>query len=139
MPGEDRQSATLLLVDDQPFFLRYYADIFASTRYQVVTASDGEEALEKAQGFRPDIIIVDLEMPNLDGIETCKRLKAAAVTREIPVVILTASENPKLNEIAFQAGAEATVAKSMDAERFLNIVEVILKTGKPSDPTILKA
>ncbi|MFQ5656553.1 MAG: PleD family two-component system response regulator [Candidatus Methylomirabilales bacterium] len=139
MPGEDRHSATLLLVDDQAFFLRYYSDVFARARYQVVTASNGEEALEKASSFRPDIVIVDLEMPKLDGIETCKRLKAGPSTGQIPVVILTASEDPKLNERAFQAGADATVAKSMDADRCLNIIEVVLKTSKSSDPTPLEA
>lgn len=133
MLKEDKQSATLLLVDDTSFFLRLYSDIFARAKFQVVTASSGEEALEKAQGFRPDIIIIDLEMPGIDGIETCKRLKAEKTTAQIPVVILTASENPKLNEQAFKAGAEATVAKSMAPERVVNIVEVVLLTGKASD------
>ncbi len=133
MTQQEKLDATLLLVDDQPFFLKYYSDILTRARYQVVTASDGEEALEKARGFRPDIIVMDMEMPTLDGIETCKRLKAEQITGQIPVVIITATQSVKLNELAFHAGAQATVTKSMNAERFLNIVEVVLRTAKASD------
>lgn len=128
--GKRAEKATVLLVDDQPFFIRYHSAILTGKGYQVITASNGNEALEQARRFRPDIIILDLEMPGLNGIETCETLKAEEATRQIPIIILTATKSLKLNEMAFKAGAEATVYKSVGPERFLNMVGVVLGTEK---------
>ncbi|MFQ5840509.1 MAG: PleD family two-component system response regulator [Candidatus Methylomirabilales bacterium] len=125
---------TILLVDDERFFLRFLSGCFAPRGYQVLTASNGTEALEQAQRFRPDVIVLDVEMPAPDGIETCRALKADEATRPIPVIIITGTENPKLNAIAFEAGAEATVFKSVDGDRLLNIVKTVLQTQQASDP-----
>ena len=132
--GEKMEQARVLVVDDQPFFLRYLFTVFTGEGYQVFTASNGEEAVEQARRFHPDIIVLDLVMPTPNGIETCEILKAEEATRRIPVIILTATDNSKLNEIAFKAGAEATVLKSASPERFLNMVNVLLRSQKGADP-----
>jgi len=132
--GEKMEKTTVLLVDDQPFFIRYHSTIFTGKGYQVITASNGTEALEQARRHHPDLIILDLEMPALNGIETCEILKAEEVTRQIPVIILTATKSLKLNEMAFKVGADATVYKSVSSERLLNMVGVVLGTEKVVDP-----
>lgn len=127
---ESGRQPLILLVDDQPFFLTYHRNILTAKGFRVLTAADGEEGLREAAKSRPDLIILDMEMPGLDGIEVCSRLKAEERTRHIPVVILTATRDPKLNEKAFKAGAEATVLKSTNTDRLLNLLKVILTTER---------
>ncbi|MFQ5848529.1 MAG: PleD family two-component system response regulator [Candidatus Methylomirabilales bacterium] len=131
------KKTTVLLVDDHPFFLRYLSHFFNRKEYEVATAANGQEAVEHARRLRPKLILLDLEMPDINGVETCKMLRADETTREIPIIILTAAESLELNHIAFEAGAQATVLKSMSRERLMNIVEVVLQTKKVADPTVL--
>lgn len=133
MDDQNSEKKKVLVVDDDPFYLRYLSRCFNLSVYEVVTASDGKEALERALSLRPDLIVLDLDMPDLDGIETCKMLKAAEVTRQIPVVILTATKNLDLNQRAFNAGAHVTVLKSMSRMRLMNILEIAV-LGKNIDP-----
>ena len=128
--GGESPRGRLLLVDDQPFFLAMGQNILRAKGYEVHTASSGAAALEAVRAARPDAIVLDVEMPGMDGIETCRRLKANPATAEIPVVILTATPEPKLNQRAFQAGAEATVLKSVSADRLLNMVHLVLTTER---------
>ncbi len=79
------------------------------------------------------MVILDLEMPGLDGIETCHILRADETTRHIPVIILTASESLEVNRKAFGAGAQATVLKSMSREQLMNVVEITLKSKNIAD------
>lgn len=118
----------LLLVDDDPLFLRYLATLFPRKAYEVVTASDGQEAVKHARHLKPDLIVLDLDMPKLDGIETCKILKADEATKQIPVVVLTATETLEINQKSFEAGAQVTVLKSVSRERLANIVDVVLQS-----------
>jgi len=138
-PSQQRSGVgrRLLLVDDQPFFLAMGQNIFRARGYEVQTACSGSEALAAVRAARPDAIILDVEMPGMDGIETCRRLKAGPHTAKIPVVILTATLDTKLNEKAFKAGAEATVQKSVDADRLLNMVKIVLnadRAGPAAEP-----
>ena len=118
----------VLLVDDQPFFLTMGRNILRGGGYEVHTAPSGPEALKLARATRPDAILLDVEMPGMDGFETCRRLKADPVTEAIPVAMLTATLDPRLNQKAFKAGAEATIMKSVSAARLLNLLQVVLKT-----------
>lgn len=118
----------LLLVDDDPLFLRYLATLFPRKEYEVVTASNGQEAVQHARRLKPDLIVLDLDMPKPDGIETCKILKADQATKQIPVVVLTATESLEVNQKSFEAGAQVTVLKSVSRERLANIVDVVLQS-----------
>ena len=128
MADEKKGKKKVLLVDDDPLFLRYLTRLFPRKDYEVVTVSSGKEGLEQARCLRPDLVILDLDMPDLDGIETCKLLKAEEATRQMAVIILTAMESLELNQMAFDAGAQAMVLKSMNRERLLNIVEVVIQS-----------
>lgn len=137
MADETAKKTKILLVDDHPFFLRYLSHFFDRKEYEVGTVASGREALEHARRLPPDLILLDLDMPDLDGIETCKLLKADEATRRIPVIILTAEESVELNKKAFGAGAQATVLKSMSRERLVNIVDVIVQTKQAADPSVI--
>ena len=133
MADEKIGKKKVLLVDDDPLFLRYLTRLFPRKEYEVVTVSSGKEGLEQARRLQPDLVILDLDMPDPDGIETCKLLKAEEATRQMAVIILTAMESLELNQMAFDAGAQAMVLKSMNRERLLNIVEVVIQSKSVAD------
>lgn len=119
----------VLLVDDQPFFLDLGQNMLRPRGFAVQTACNGREALQAAQATpRPEVILLDVEMPGMDGFETCRRLKADPSTANIPVVILTGSTNPQVMHKAFEAGAAAAILKSMSTERLLNMLQLVLST-----------
>ncbi|MFQ5802886.1 MAG: PleD family two-component system response regulator [Candidatus Methylomirabilales bacterium] len=133
IPPEKGERTRVILVDDHPLFLRFLAHFFRHGEYELLTAESGEKAVEQARQLQPDLIVLDLEMPGLDGIETCQILRADETTRHIPVIILTASESLEVNRKAFGAGAQATVLKSMSREQLMNVVEITLKSKKIAD------
>ncbi len=120
----------VLLVDDQLFFLDLARDLLIPGGFEVYTASSGAEALEVAQARRPHAILLDVEMPGMDGFETCRRLKANPATADIPVVFLTATLDVKVRERALAAGAAASYLKALSPDRLRNILRAILTTAR---------
>jgi len=94
--------------------------------YRVETASSGHQALAMAQASRPDAILLDVEMPGMDGYETCRRLKANPATTDIPVAFLTATVDPQLKRRALEAGAAASFVKALSRDRLQDILRSIL-------------
>ncbi len=129
-PTARQGSPVLLIVDDQRFFLDLHANMLRPKGYTVKTAPSAAEGFAEAKRERPDLMLLDVEMPGEDGFSLCRRLKADPETAAIPVIMLTATTNQKLTELAFKAGAEATVLKSMNVERLVNIINVVLETDK---------
>lgn len=133
-PGTGQASAAtarrVLLVDDQSAFLEIGRHLLRTQGYEVMTATSGGEALRVVRATRPDVIVLDVTMPDLDGLETCRRLKTNPATSAIPVVLLTGTGDPKLNEKASAAGAAAIVLKGMDTERLLNVLRLLLNSAK---------
>ena len=117
-------------MDDQPFFLIMGHNILRGGGYAVQTAPSGAEALKVARATLPDAILLDVEMPGMDGFETCRRLKTDPLTGAIPVAMLTATLDPQLTQKAFKVGAEATILKSVSAARLLNMLQVVLSTAR---------
>jgi len=81
----------ILVVDDEPEIVKLVAKLMESRGHSVVIAKDGEEALAAADRERPDLVVLDLNLPKVDGFEVCRRLKSGAGTKHIPVVMLTAA------------------------------------------------
>jgi len=127
-----KNAPVLLIVDDQPLFLQLHTNMLRPKGYNVVTAPDAAQGFIEAKRLLPNLILLDVEMPGEDGFALCGRLKADPTTASIPIIMLTATQNQKLNERAFQAGAEATVLKSMNVDRLLNIIKVVLETERLS-------
>jgi CheY-like chemotaxis protein len=122
---------TILLIDDQPFFLTLQQSMLQRHGYRVLAASDGPAGLAMAKQHKPDLILLDIEMPGMDGFTVCETLKQDRALRKIPVIILTQTQDTKLNEKAFRAGAEISILKSVAGERLLNVLRIALDRIKP--------
>jgi CheY-like chemotaxis protein len=130
-PAQEPQT-TILVIDDQPFFISMLQNVLQTQGYRVVSASNGDEGLAQARTHKPDAILLDIEMPGKDGFAVCEALKEDASLKHIPVIILTATQDAKLNAKAFKAGAVLTATKSLAGERLLNTLSMTLKQAKPS-------
>jgi len=104
----------IIFVDDDPI-LREFAVVNLTTEHATVaTAADGEEALRVIDAFQPDIMLLDLEMPNMDGFEVLERLRASETWRRLPVIVVTGREDVGAVDRAFQAGATSFVVKPLN-------------------------
>ncbi len=81
----------ILVVDDEPEIVKLVAKLMEARGHLVTIARDGQEALDSVERERPDLIVLDLNLPKLDGFEVCRRLKGADTTKAIPIIMLTAS------------------------------------------------
>jgi CheY-like chemotaxis protein len=116
----------ILCVDDDPLILQLNGDTLRFHGYKVLTALDGPSALEIAARERPALVLLDIMMPGMDGFEVCRRLKADPVLRSIPIILLTAMTDTKLNVRAFDAGAELALRKPAEPAMVLRTVEAAL-------------
>lgn len=121
-----RGPVAALIVDDEELMRSMVRDILEEKGYRVFTAADGVSAIDIATREQPDVILLDVVMPGIDGYETCRRLKEDPTTREVPILMMTAVEDEKLNQKAFAAGAAFTMAKTMNVEKILNALSLAL-------------
>lgn len=124
-----RHEIKILCVDDDPLLLQMLGDILRFHGYSVATASDGETGLEAAGRERPNLIVLDVMMPGMDGFEVCRLLKADPATQAVPVIFLTAMNDPALNARAFDAGAVLAMHKTVDTKTFIRTIEAALNLG----------
>ena len=103
----------ILVVDDEPGVRGFLRDLLAEEGYEVVLASDGEEALGLAELENPEVILLDINMPGIDGLEVCKRLKAREETRYIPIIIITALDDRGF--LAYLEGADDFITKPFNS------------------------
>jgi len=109
----------ILIVDDTPANIQALAGILKEKGYQLSVATDGRQALDVLEKVRPDLILLDVLMPVLDGFETCRRLKASPAWHDIPVIFLTAKTDTADLVTGFEAGAVDYVAKPFNAHELL--------------------
>lgn len=114
-----RTSRTILIVDDNPANLGVVVDHLEEHGLHVLVAQGGEEALKRAEFVNPDLILLDVMMPGIDGFETCRRLKANKATRAIPVIFMTALADIHDKVAAFAAGGVDYVSKPFQVEELL--------------------
>jgi CheY-like chemotaxis protein len=129
--GEGRvagaSGAGVLVVDDNPANLKLARLILAHEGYEVRTADDAEKALEALETFRPRLILMDLQMPGMDGFELTRRLKADARTADIVVVALTAYAMKGDEDRAREAGCDGYVAKPIDTRTLPGLLAGLLE------------
>src|SRR5262245_50769482 len=117
----------VLLVDDHEMNRELLRRRLQRAGYEVVSAGDGRQALSLAKQGRPDLVLMDLGLPDLDGWEVTRRLKADPVTRPVPVIALTAHTAPESRERAMQAGCDDFDTKPYDMPRLLGKIDALLK------------
>jgi signal transduction histidine kinase len=110
---------TIMIVDDTPANVGVLGWYFEENGFRVVVAQDGEEALERAQFVQPDLILLDVMMPGIDGFETCRRLKMMPGVRDIPVIFMTALSDTNEKISGFKAGGVDYVTKPCQIEEVL--------------------
>jgi CheY-like chemotaxis protein len=124
---------TVLLVEDDPDLTRFAALTLRLSGYRAVTAEDGETAILTARRERPDVIVLDLRLPRLDGWQVLAALEREPGLARVPVVLLTASANPCDRERARTAPIVDFVVKPVTADRLLDIVARAL-AASPAEP-----
>jgi CheY-like chemotaxis protein len=120
----------VLIVDDEALSRAVLRVFLTTAGYEPSEAVDGTEGLAKARELRPDLILLDVRMPGLDGIEVCRGLKESPETAHIPVIFVTAVEDAALNRLAFQAGGDAWLTKPFRREALLAVIEATLASAE---------
>ena len=116
--------ARILVVDDEPSIVEMLAYNLERANYEVVIARDGEEALAKARQSQPDLIILDLMLPRLDGLEVCRALRRE---REIPIIMLTARDSEVDRVVGLELGADDYVVKPFSVRELMARVRNVLR------------
>ena len=109
----------ILIVDDEPDLLRLIAYALQIEGYQIVTASTGMEGLRKVQSENPDLAILDLMLPDINGVEICKQLRSQPETADLPIMVLSARVQVADKVRALQAGADEYVSKPVDSDELV--------------------
>jgi two-component system alkaline phosphatase synthesis response regulator PhoP len=128
----------ILVVDDEIYIVHILDFSLGMEGYEVVTALDGEQALEKLKSDRPDLIVLDIMMPKLDGYEVCKAIKSDPETRQIPVILLSAKGRNVDQKLGFDVGADDYITKPFSPRKLVERINQLLgqaATEKPTTPS----
>lgn len=118
---------TVMVVDDDLDILSILTFTFESRGYRVRKATSGEEALQVVRKFTPDVFVLDVTLPGIDGMELCRELRAQARTRHVPVLFLTGRDQPEMVVQGFEAGGDDYVVKPFNMQELLARVENLLR------------
>ena len=108
------QKPKVLIVDDEPFNVDYLEQQLEDSNYQLISASNGSEALDKIEREQPDLVLLDLMMPVLDGFAVLAQIKADPVLRDIPVIMISAANDSRSVVKGIKEGAEDYLTKPVD-------------------------
>ncbi len=121
--------ARILVVDDDPNLLQMVKLMLQRVEHEVEIASSGEKGIVLAAQWQPDLIVLDLMMPDVSGYDVLRKLRADPLTARIPVIVLTARSQPMDKHTALQAGANAFLSKPVTAKELTERVDAVLKAG----------
>jgi DNA-binding response OmpR family regulator len=116
----------ILVVDDEIYIVHILEFSLTMEGYDVLTASDGEEALKIIDAERPDLVVLDIMMPKLDGYEVCHRLRENGVFQNLPVILLSAKGRPVDREAGLQAGADDYITKPFSPRKLVEKIRALL-------------
>jgi len=117
----------ILVVDDEAELVKAMQIRLQQADYEVLVAYDGQEAMEKAKKEKPDLIILDLMLPKMDGYKACGLLKSDSRYHKIPIIMLTARAQESDEKLGYECGAEAFITKPFQHEAVLAKVKELLK------------
>ena len=124
------QKGKILVVDDEVYILHILDFSLGAEGFEVISANNGELAVEKAKIEKPDLIVLDIMMPVLDGYETCRRLKREPETKDIPVILLTAKGREVDKRLGYEVGAVDYIMKPFSPTRLIERIEEIMGCRK---------
>lgn len=116
----------ILIVDDEEDIVNVLRLRLEANNYEVLSASDGQEGLNKARSMKPDLIILDLMLPKLDGYRVCRMLKFDEVYKSIPIVMFTARAQKEDEKLGGEMGADAYVTKPFEPQILLDKIKELL-------------
>ena len=125
----------ILVVDDEIYIVHILDFSLGMEGYEVVTALDGEQALEKVKTEKPDLIVLDIMMPKLDGYEVCKTIKSDPGTKQIPVILLSAKGRNVDQKMGFDVGADDYITKPFSPRKLVERINQLLGQTVTERPT----
>lgn len=134
-----RNPPQILVADDNPANVDIFRTRLSAHGYDIISASDGEEALRRARESRPDLIVLDIMMPKFNGIEVCRAIKADSSLPFIPIILVTARTDPKDVVAGLEAGAEEYLTKPIDQTALIARIKSVLRIKGLHDQTLEQA
>ena len=128
-------SARILIIEDDEAILRFLRRGLAYEGYQVDSATDGQSGLALARDNPPDLVVLDLMLPGVDGIEVCRRLRAGG---PVPIMILTAKDTVNDRVIGLDMGADDYMTKPFNLDELLARLRALLRRSQPARPQVLR-
>ncbi|NIM02669.1 response regulator [bacterium] len=123
----------ILIVEDNPQTVKLLKFILEKNNYSTVSAKDGEQGLQKVKEKKPDLIILDLMLPGMDGYRVCETLKSDPDTKEIPVLVLTALDTGADFEKALEKKADWYITKPFEPEHLLKRIDYLIEKRKEDE------
>ena len=128
---ENSPPATILVVDDEPALLRLMAFVLEKHGYHMLTATNGDEALEVVRDQKPDLIVLDIMMPRKDGYQVAEAIRADPEISAIPIVMLSAKAQDEDIERGMTAGVDTFITKPFDPNQLADTVAAFLRNRTP--------
>ena len=122
-------SKVILIVEDDPKSLKLTRDLLQVSGYTTIEATNGQQGVKLAKARKPDLILMDILMPKMDGYAACHIIKTDSVTREIPMIMLTAVNTELSKDATEKIGADGYVTKPFTRERLLDAISQFLPTS----------
>ena len=123
---------TILVVEDSPTYLRQITQLLQKNDYAIISAMDGEEALEKAIREHPDLIVLDIILPKKNGFQVCRQLKTSPDTQDIKIIMLTSKSQDSDRFWGLKQGADEYLTKPLDDDQLVtNVAELLQMKNKP--------
>ena len=132
------EKSTILIVEDEVDILQLVTHNLKSSEFNVLTAEDGYQALSLAKKHLPQLVILDLMLPGLDGFEVCKELKRSPTTKNIPILMLTARGEEVDRIVGLELGADDYVVKPFSPRELILRVRAILRRFAPEEPAAVR-
>ena len=119
----------ILCIEDNPDTQRMLSFLLTQAGYEVITADDGLQGVQKAKAWRPALILMDMMMPRMSGVEAVRRLRKMKVTKDIPILMLSAYQEQALIDEAIQAAADDYLIKTVLPDDLTDIIDRYLEVG----------
>jgi DNA-binding response OmpR family regulator len=132
--------STILVIDDEPDLVELVRYNLVRDGFEVACASDGRAGLQSARYYKPDLVVLDVMMPNIDGLEVCKQLRADSRTSGVPIILLTAKSAEADRIVGLELGADDYVTKPFSPRELVARVKAVLRrsTAPPEKATVLR-